>query len=238
MPMWRCPHCGTPQAETARCWVCRRSTTACGTCRHFRRSVAGEHRLLRPRPSARSRSLGDEIRACWEARPGARWPRRSRRRATRLPVVDGAPVQHDRVRRGRPPAPAARPTDRAVATERDGRRRARTIARRSRPTSPVEPLGGPDRLGPRSIAGPGGRRIRRRRRRRGRGRCRRRGRRRGRASVSGSGSASGSASGSGSVSASGSGSGVGSAWARALRDDVVDRRLLGDDHARRRALAR
>ena len=30
MPMWRCPHCGTPQAETARCWVCRRSSTACG----------------------------------------------------------------------------------------------------------------------------------------------------------------------------------------------------------------
>ena len=42
MPMWRCPHCGTPQAETARCWVCRRSSTACGTCRHFRRSVAAQ----------------------------------------------------------------------------------------------------------------------------------------------------------------------------------------------------
>ncbi len=40
MPMWRCPHCGTPQAETARCWVCRRSSTACGTCRNFRRAVA------------------------------------------------------------------------------------------------------------------------------------------------------------------------------------------------------
>ena len=40
MPMWRCPHCGTPQAETARCWVCRRSSTSCGTCRHYRRSVA------------------------------------------------------------------------------------------------------------------------------------------------------------------------------------------------------
>ena len=39
--MWRCPHCGTPQAETARCWVCRRSSTACGTCRNYRRSVAG-----------------------------------------------------------------------------------------------------------------------------------------------------------------------------------------------------
>ena len=66
MPMWRCPHCGTPQAETARCWVCRRSSTACATCRHFRRSVAaqvgycGLDRQRRP-------LKGDEIRACWEA---------------------------------------------------------------------------------------------------------------------------------------------------------------------------
>lgn len=65
MPMWRCPHCGTPQAEAARCWVCRRSSTACGTCRHFRRSVAarlgfcGLDRRRQP-------LIGDEIRACWE----------------------------------------------------------------------------------------------------------------------------------------------------------------------------
>jgi hypothetical protein len=66
MPMWRCPHCGTPQAETSRCWVCKRSSTSCGTCRHFRRSVAAQlgycgldrHRLP---------LNGDEIRACWEA---------------------------------------------------------------------------------------------------------------------------------------------------------------------------
>jgi hypothetical protein len=68
MPMWRCPHCGTPQAETARCWVCHRSSTVCGTCRNFRHSVAAQlgycgldrHRL----PLA-----GDEIRACWEPIP-------------------------------------------------------------------------------------------------------------------------------------------------------------------------
>jgi hypothetical protein len=66
MPMWRCPHCGTPQAETARCWVCHRSSTACLTCRHYRRSVAAKigfcgldaHRLP---------LIGDEIRPCWEA---------------------------------------------------------------------------------------------------------------------------------------------------------------------------
>ena len=66
MPMWRCPHCGTPQAETARCWVCHRSSTACATCRHFRRSVAaqlGYCGLDRHRRPLR----GDEIRGCWEA---------------------------------------------------------------------------------------------------------------------------------------------------------------------------
>jgi hypothetical protein len=69
--MWRCPHCGTPQAESARCWVCRRSSTACGTCRHFRRSVAaqlGYCGLDRKRLPLR----GDEIRACWEGRLGVR----------------------------------------------------------------------------------------------------------------------------------------------------------------------
>jgi hypothetical protein len=66
MPMWRCPHCATPQAETSRCWVCHRSSTACGSCRHFRRSVAaqigycGLDRQRRP-------LSGDEIRACWES---------------------------------------------------------------------------------------------------------------------------------------------------------------------------
>ena len=66
MAMWRCPHCGTPQAETARCWVCRRSSTACGSCRHFRRSVAaqlGYCGLDRQRLALR----GDEIRSCWES---------------------------------------------------------------------------------------------------------------------------------------------------------------------------
>ena len=73
MPIWRCPHCGTPQPEASRCWVCRRSTTTCATCRHFRRSVAasvGYCGLDRRRTPLR----GDEIRPCWEAaldRPGA-----------------------------------------------------------------------------------------------------------------------------------------------------------------------
>jgi hypothetical protein len=64
--MWRCPHCGTPQAETARCWVCRRSSTSCATCRHFRHSVAanlGYCGLDRTREPLH----GDEIRPCWES---------------------------------------------------------------------------------------------------------------------------------------------------------------------------
>jgi hypothetical protein len=68
MPMWRCPHCGTPQAETARCWVCRRSSTACLTCRHFRRSVAGTLGYC-ALDTRREPLRGDEIRSCWETAP-------------------------------------------------------------------------------------------------------------------------------------------------------------------------
>src|SRR5215218_6870866 len=127
MPMWRCPHCGTPQAETARCWVCHRSSTACVTCQNFRRSVAaqlGYCGLDRERRPLR----GDEIRACWEASPvplevvavGA-----GRRVAPRFdPVDDGTPVRKlefvevgarpvtpsRRTRSTAPAAEAARPT--------------------------------------------------------------------------------------------------------------------------------
>ena len=66
MPMWRCPHCGTPQTESARCWVCRRSSTTCSTCRHFRRSLAanvGYCGLDRRRLPL----TGSELRGCWTA---------------------------------------------------------------------------------------------------------------------------------------------------------------------------
>ena len=66
--MWRCPHCGTPQAETARCWVCHRSSTACGTCRHFRRSVAAQLGYC-GLDRTRQPLTGTEIRGCWEAWP-------------------------------------------------------------------------------------------------------------------------------------------------------------------------
>jgi hypothetical protein len=65
MATWRCPFCSTPQPETSRCWVCHRSSTSCGTCRQFRRSVAasvGYCGLDRRHEPLR----GDEVRACWE----------------------------------------------------------------------------------------------------------------------------------------------------------------------------
>lgn len=70
MPMWRCPHCGTPQHEAARCWVCRRSSTTCSTCRHFRESLATAvgYCGLDPR---RAPLRGNELRGCWTARPEA-----------------------------------------------------------------------------------------------------------------------------------------------------------------------
>ena len=66
MPVWRCPHCSTPQAEAARCWVCHRSTTSCATCRNFRPGVANGLGLcgLDPRRVALT---GAEMRACWAA---------------------------------------------------------------------------------------------------------------------------------------------------------------------------
>ncbi|HMJ79491.1 MAG TPA: hypothetical protein VK592_00435 [Candidatus Dormibacteraeota bacterium] len=67
MATWRCPHCGTPQPEAARCWVCSRSSTSCATCLHFRQGIAARLGTcgLDPR---RGPLHGDEIRPCWETR--------------------------------------------------------------------------------------------------------------------------------------------------------------------------
>lgn len=68
MPLWRCPHCATPQPETARCWLCGKSTTSCAACRHYRRGVAGGLGLCGRDP--RHLALrGTEVRPCWEAVP-------------------------------------------------------------------------------------------------------------------------------------------------------------------------
>ena len=114
--MWHCPHCGAPQAETARCWVCRRSSTTCSTCRHFRTLPRGRPRLLRPRPR---RTPADRARAA-RLLGGARRARPSPSAAWMPSSASAAGA------RGRGTAPAA-PGD-APSRSRP----------RARPSSPIE----------------------------------------------------------------------------------------------------
>jgi hypothetical protein len=67
MALWRCAHCGTPQPVAARCWVCRRSSTSCATCRHFRSSVAARIGYC-GLDKAREPLTGVEVRSCWDGR--------------------------------------------------------------------------------------------------------------------------------------------------------------------------
>lgn len=64
MATWRCPHCRTVQVDSARCFLCQRSATSCGTCINFRRSVVGGIGYcaldLRREPLS-----GEERRECW-----------------------------------------------------------------------------------------------------------------------------------------------------------------------------
>jgi hypothetical protein len=103
MPVWRCPHCGTPQAESSRCWVCRRSTTTCATCRHFRRGIASGLGLcgLDPRRAALD---GTEIRSCWVATDPRHAGSGEPIPLEPAPALDGA-------RDGRPPARTFVPVD-------------------------------------------------------------------------------------------------------------------------------
>lgn len=68
--MWHCPHCGAPQAETARCWVCHRSSTTCSTCRHFRASLVSDVGYC-ALDRARRPLTGRELRGCWTQPPAA-----------------------------------------------------------------------------------------------------------------------------------------------------------------------
>jgi hypothetical protein len=118
MPVWRCPHCATPQAEASRCWVCRRSTTSCATCRHFRRGVANGLGLcgLDPRHTA---LRGTEMRACWsgDETPGeASLPEASRPEAGARAAGTGRDVTRRRwEEQGRRPRTFV-PVDEVVAT--------------------------------------------------------------------------------------------------------------------------
>ncbi len=63
---WRCPHCGTTQADGPRCWACSRHPFACGSCRNFRKAVAGRFGYC-ALDRTRAELQGDEVRACWQA---------------------------------------------------------------------------------------------------------------------------------------------------------------------------
>jgi hypothetical protein len=65
--MWHCPNCGAPQAETARCWVCRRSSTTCSTCRHFQHALGADGGWCAQDPKRLPLS-GLEQRGCWQGR--------------------------------------------------------------------------------------------------------------------------------------------------------------------------
>ena len=143
MPSWRCPHCATPQPEASRCWVCHRSSTSCGTCRHFRGSVAARVGFCgldrRRQPLA-----GDEVRACWEdgatpvaagsdhagaARPADRAGCSASRSTTRAEA--STPTASD-------PAAAVRAAGRRRPLARSGGARTAGCGSKSRPGEPAE----------------------------------------------------------------------------------------------------
>src|SRR5512141_1777022 len=64
MATWRCPNCGTLQSESARCFLCQRSATSCGSCVLFRASFVGGVGYC-ARDRRREPLTGSEQRACW-----------------------------------------------------------------------------------------------------------------------------------------------------------------------------
>src|SRR4051795_4091859 len=114
MATWRCPHCGTPQPETSRCWVCRRSSTTCSTCRHFRQSLAPQVGYC-GLDARRLPLRGDELRGCWTERPAAEAAGEPTSlepiRPTARQRPAGRPTEHERAP-GRPPTRGNTPADR------------------------------------------------------------------------------------------------------------------------------
>jgi len=125
--MWHCPSCGAPQAESARCWVCHRSSTTCSTCRHFRTSLSADVGWCALDPRRRPLT-GLEQRGCWQegavatesaplvvaARQRDRAPVGAEGRADRLAPVhrDFVPVELlGPISSPRAPEPPAAPSD-------------------------------------------------------------------------------------------------------------------------------
>jgi hypothetical protein len=123
MPYWRCPHCNTPQPEASRCWLCGKVTTACLSCRHFRRGMAGGLALCGRNP--RGPVLrGPEVMPCWDAVPQPATPA--------SPATDGhLPVAARSTRTFVPVEEVVRPAENDALTL--AAREAASIAGRAQP---------------------------------------------------------------------------------------------------------
>lgn len=64
MSAWRCPNCGTLQAESHVCFLCGRSSTSCATCVNFRESLVGGVGYC-ALDKKRTPLTGAEQRTCW-----------------------------------------------------------------------------------------------------------------------------------------------------------------------------
>jgi hypothetical protein len=64
MSAWRCPNCGTLQAESHNCFLCGRSATSCATCINFRESLVGGVGYC-ALDKKREPLTGGEQRTCW-----------------------------------------------------------------------------------------------------------------------------------------------------------------------------
>jgi hypothetical protein len=100
MAAWRCPNCGTFQAESHDCFLCGRSSTSCGTCVNFRQSLIGGVGYC-ALDKKRAPLTGAEQRTCWTAEVAAAGVPLTTESplAGLLDVLDG-PVADSRVGRG------------------------------------------------------------------------------------------------------------------------------------------
>lgn len=70
MSAWRCPNCGTLQAESHTCFLCGRSATSCATCVNFRESLVGGVGYC-ALDKKREPLTGAEQRTCWTGETAA-----------------------------------------------------------------------------------------------------------------------------------------------------------------------
>jgi hypothetical protein len=93
MTAWRCPNCGTFQAESHTCFLCGRSSTSCATCVNFRQSLVGGVGYC-ALDKKREPLTGAEQRTCWTGESAVATPSVTRESplAGLLDVLDGSAV--------------------------------------------------------------------------------------------------------------------------------------------------